>query len=113
MAVQSLLRKNTDIDSGAGTKIGKIQESLLTFLGDTLYTQYTSLGGVYIDNFSAVDTNSIVFRDNTNTSRTFPFVASGVLLFNSNLVSDALSRYWLYFTSTFGTASPILVKDAS
>lgn len=44
MAVQSLLRKATDIDSGAGTKVGKIQESLVYFLGDTLYTNYTTLG---------------------------------------------------------------------
>jgi hypothetical protein len=44
MAVQSLLRKATDIDSGAGTRTGKLTNELVRFVGDTLYTKLDSTG---------------------------------------------------------------------
>ncbi len=117
MAVQSLLRKVTDIDSGAGTERGDITQSLMEFVGDTLKTKLTSDGGVFIDNFNSADTNSIVFVDDTGVERTFPFVAAGSISFNDNLQNDTGAKYWMYFTSAngndFGTASAILVHDNS
>jgi hypothetical protein len=108
-AVQSLLRKATDIDQGAGTVTGKTATSLLTFVGDTLVTST----GVYIDNFQATDINRIEFYDNTGTKRVFPFVASGTISFNSNLVSDGNAIYKMYYTTNFGTASATLVLNSS
>lgn len=109
MAVQSLLRKSSDIDSGAGTVTGTTADSLLTFVGDTLVTST----GVYIDNFQATDQNRIEFFDTSGTKRVFPFVAAGTISFNSNLVDDGAAIYKMYYTDNFGSALATLVQDAS
>ncbi len=115
MAVQSALRKATDIDAGAGDERGDITQELLAFVGDTLKTKLTADGGVYIDNFSTADTNSLVFVDDTGTERVFPYVAAGSLNFNDNLQNDVAAKYWMFFTSAngndFGTTNAILVDD--
>lgn len=106
-AIQSALRKNSDIDNGAGSVIGVTADNLVKFVGDTLVTST----GVYIDNFQATDTNRIEFYDNTGTKRVFPYVASGTITFNDNLVSDGNAIYRMFFTDDFGTASALLVDD--
>lgn len=115
--VQWSLRQNSDIDAGAGYVTGQTAEELLVFVGDTLKTQYTSDGGVYIDNFQAVDTNRLTFQDDTNTERTFPYVAAGTIQFNDNLKNDPDAYYWVFFTSANGNAfdSPnaIIINDNS
>lgn len=120
MAVQSALRKSTDIDADASTLIGQLAPELLEFVGDTLKTKFVTNpeaggGGVYIDNFQSNDTNRITFQDNLNTERTFPFVSSGVINFNANLQSDATSKYWMFFTTNpagnFGSSTAVLVDD--
>lgn len=105
--VQYKLRQNSDIDAGTGTVTGKTANSLLRFLGDTLITST----GVYIDAFSATDTNRIQFFDNTGTQRTFPYVAAGTIIFNDNLRTDPNAVYRLFFASGYGTASAITVND--
>lgn len=120
--VQWSLRQIVDIDAGTGTTIGKVAEELLEFVGDTLKTKLTSDGGVYIDNFSAVDTNNLVFVDDTGVERTFPFVAAGNLQFNDNLVNDNQAVYRVFFTNDdagdnigrdFGTISATTIQDNS
>jgi hypothetical protein len=121
MALQSLLRKATDIDSGAGTRTGKIQDSLALFTGDSLYTQLTGAGGVYIDNFQDTDINRIFFTDDTGTERSFPYTAALTINFGENLQNDTDAIYRAYFTNDdagdnlgydFGTEDAILVNDA-
>jgi hypothetical protein len=118
------LRQNNDQDDGAGSLVGNVMPELLEFVGSTLKTKaaanYQGGGmGVYIDNFSAVDTNDLVFVDNTVTERTFPFVAAGTLIFNVNLVNDSDAVYRVYFTDgvdsgdEFGNSGAILVEDNS
>ena len=111
--VQYLLRQVTDIDSGAGTAVGKTADALLRFLGDALITGT----GVYVDNFDANDTNRITFTDYSGVGRTYPFVAAGNLLFNANLANDAAAVYAMYFTTNpagaFGTANAVLVQDSN
>ena len=109
MAVQSLLRKTTDIDSGAGTVRGDTATALMAFTGDDLKTTT----GVYIDNFQAIDTNRITFTDTGGVERKFPFVAAGTLSFNANLVDDGQAVYKMYYTSGFGTTGAELVLDNS
>jgi hypothetical protein len=118
-AVQSALRKATDIDAGAGTMTGKITNALLQFVGDNLYTLSDATGGVFIDNFQAADTNRLFFLDDTGTQRSFPYVAALTVQFGDNLVNDADARYWIYFTNDdaggnlgydYGTANAILVN---
>lgn len=122
MAVQSKLRKATDIDSGSGTKTGKLTNELLVFVGDTLKTKLDSTGGVYIDNFQTNDTNRVVFVDDSGTERTFPYVASLTLNFGENLQKDTSAKYWVFFTNDdagdntgrdYGTATAITVNTAS
>lgn len=108
-AIQSLLRKATDIDSGAGTSVGKTASLLMSFVGDTLITQT----GVYVDNIQGADINRIEFYDNTGTRRVFPFTTSGSILFNSNLVNDGNAIYKMYYLDNFGTSSAELVLDNS
>lgn len=119
--VQYQLRQNADIDDGAGTVNGLLADPLLQFVGDTLETLNATNPagggtGVYISNFDTNDTNRLVFRDNTSTTRTFPFVAAGSISFNTNLQNDAAAIYRMFFTTNpagdFGTATAVLVDDS-
>lgn len=121
MFVQRQLRKSTDIDAGSGTKIGKVTNLLLTFVGDTLYTLLDSTGGTYIDDFLPADTNRLVFTDDTNAQITFPFLATLTILFGDNLKNDPASIYRVFFYTdqagtnagyNFGTPNAITVWDA-
>lgn len=114
--VQYLLRQATDINASGtdGAKIGKIQSSLLNFVGDTLVTSQS----VYIDNILSADSNRIEFYDDSNTLRTNPYTASGTITFNSPLVG-AGSSFRMMFTSPpgagndYGESGAITVNDAS
>ena len=116
--VQYLLRQSTDINTaGAGTagiKLGQIQSDLLKFVGDTLVTSQS----VFIDNVISADSNRVEFYDDTNTKRTNPYTAAGVMSFNSVLIG-AGSSYRLMFTAPlgagndYGESGAVTVVDAS
>jgi hypothetical protein len=113
--VQYMLRQGTDINTGgtAGSKIGKIQDELLRFVGDTLVTSQS----VYIDDVLPADSNRVEFYDDTNTLRVNNYTAAGTLNFNSVLIG-AGSSYRLLYTTTpggddYGEATAITVNDAS
>ena len=105
--VQYKLRQADDIDSDESGVFGVLAESLTAFLGNTLKTTE----GVYIDNFAINDTNRIIFTDDTGVERSFPFVASGSLNFNANLVADGGAIYRVFFADTFGSADATIVND--
>lgn len=113
--VQRLLRQNADIDSGAGTKNGKVTNELLQFVGDTLKTKLDSTGGTYIDNFLTADINRIVMVDDTGTERTFPYTAILILQFGDNLKNDADAVYRVFYTTNpagnYGTTNALLVNN--
>lgn len=108
--VQYSLRQNSDIDAGAGSVIGETADSLLSFVGDTLRTD-----NAYIDDFSAVDINRIEFGDISDTTRTFPFVAAGSIIFSDTLVADSDPVFKVFFTdangNNFGDSDAIVVED--
>lgn len=114
--IQYLLRQATDINTSGtdGVKTGKIQSSLLSFVGDTLVTSQS----VYIDNILSADSNRIEFYDDSNTLRTNPYTAAGTITFNAPLVG-AGSSYRLMFTAPpgagndYGESGAITVNDAS
>ena len=89
----------TDIDAGSGTRNGSLTEELVRFVGSTLETFAINGGteGVVVDNFSTDQTSNFAFRDNTNNLRVFPVISSGTITFNSRLVEDPASRYWMFF----------------
>jgi hypothetical protein len=114
--VQYLLRQATDINTGgtAGTKVGKIQSDLLTFVGDTLVTSQS----VFIDNIQTADSNRIEFYDDNNTKRTNPYTAAGTLNFNSFLVGAGSSYRLMYSVpagagNDYGESGAITVKNAA
>jgi len=115
--VQYQLRQGTDIDIDAGqANIGNLQDEMVEFVGDTLKTKLINNGdggggGVFIDDYQNNDVNRLVFVDSTGTERTFPFVAAGLLNFNTNASNDSDLVYRMFFTSGFGTGSAILVDD--
>lgn len=113
--IQYLLRQNTDINTGgtAGVKTGKIQNSLLNFVGDTLVTSQS----VYIDNILSADSNRIEFYDDSNTLRTNPYTASGTITFNAPLVGAGSSYRMMYTTGPgalddYGQSGAITVLKA-
>jgi hypothetical protein len=123
--VQWSLRQTTDIDADSDSLIGRIAPELLRFVGDTLETLFVANpdgggGGVYIDNFQTADINRLVFRDNTNTTRTFPFTANLTLNFSTTLQNDSAAIYRVFFTNDdagdnagndFGTAGAIIPRS--
>ena len=116
--IELMLRKATDIDKGAGTKIDKITNALAIFTpGVGLQTLLDSVGGVYIDNILTTDINRIKYTDDSGTVRSSPFIAALTLTFNSNLVNDTNANFHVYFTTNptgdFGTADAVVVNDAT
>lgn len=116
--IQYQLRQTGDIDSGAGSVVGKTANSLCYFVGDTLYTTT----GVFIDGVISADLNRVVFLDQNNVERSYPYAAAGTLNFNSALTSGGTGYYRMYFTNDdagdnsgddYGTATAITVNDAS
>jgi len=123
--VQWSLRRTIDIDDDSDSLIGKIAPELLKFVGDTLETLYVANpdaggSGVYIDNFQNADVNRLVFRDNDNTSRTFPFTANLAVNFSTTLQGDANAIFRVFYTNDdagnnagadFGTDNAIIPRS--
>jgi len=117
--LQYRLRQNSDIDDGAGTVTGKVADDLAFFLGDTLKLRE----GVFLTNFDATDTNSILHDPiGAAFDIAFPFTASLTLEFGANLVNDSNAVYRVFFTNDdagdntgrdFGTSTAITVEDAT
>lgn len=109
--IQYLLRQSTDIDSGAGTVIGKTASELMYFVGDTLVTTQ----GVFVENIQDNDLNRIEFYDQNNVKRIYPYSSAGTLSFNSVLTQGGAGGYRMYFADTitgdYGTANAITVND--
>jgi len=111
--MQFNLRQTSDIDDGAGSVIGKTANSLCYFVGDTLYTTQ----GVFIDGVIPADLNRVVFLDQNNVPREYPYAASGTLNFNSALTSGGTGYYRMYITNSvtgsddYGTATAITLND--
>jgi hypothetical protein len=114
--VQYLLRQTGDIDTGAGTVAGKTANSLCYFVGDTLYTTT----GVFIDGVISADLNRVVFLDQNDVQRSYPYASAGTISFSANLVSGGAGYYRMYFANDddgdnsgddYGTATAITVND--
>lgn len=119
--VQYLLRQTGNINSAATSVTGKTAGLLLNFVGPSLkcgfYTPTNPAGGgsgVIVEGIAAADINSIVFYDNTGTSREYPYASAGNLNFNGILVGG---YYRMYFTTLpgggndYGEAGAVTVND--
>jgi len=65
--IQTQLLSASDIDAGAGTHIGKLTSSLITFTGTGITAQ-----GVWIDDIAAADANKIKYTDSAGVLHTPP-----------------------------------------
>lgn len=114
--VQYLLRQNSNINTGgdAGSKVGQIQDELLSFVGDTLETSQS----VYIDGVLSADSNRVKFKDDSGAFRENPYEAAGTIKVNTPLIGVG-SSYRLMFRdppgagNDFGESGAITVNDAS
>lgn len=109
------------------TMYGNLAELLVEYVGDTLKTK----AGVLITNFNSNSTNNIIFRDIavdgggvdedtyiplTTTEVWYPYVATGNLVFSSNLdaETDSDTIYAMYFANAggnlFDSANAIIVR---
>ena len=111
--LQYFMRQNSDVDTGVGVVTGSTADTLAFFNGDTLVTTT----GVFIDDVSAAESNSIQFYDDGGVLRENPYEAAGSMAFNSILVG-AGSSYRLMFTTgpgagdDYGEAGALTVQDA-
>lgn len=108
---QYLRRQNANINTGgtAGTVTGKTADSIMWFVGDTLYVRG------FIDGFNANDINRLVFIDDSGTERKFPFTAAGTLAFDPSFVGGVFRAYFASGAAAgnnFGEATAITVKKA-
>lgn len=115
--VQYMLRQGTDINSAvtnsAGTKIGKVQNDLMYFVGPDLYCRQ----GVFVQNIDTAYLNNIYFIDDNGVARQYNYAAAGKLTFNSFLTSGGTGYYRMYITDSvtgaldYGTSNAITVND--
>lgn len=121
---QYLLRQATNINSVAGSVIGKTAALLLKFAANLEAGRESANpngggAGVFIEGIAAADVNSIDFYDNSSVKRVFPFSAAGVLNFNSFLSAGGTGYYRMYFTTLpganndYGEASAVTVNNSS
>ena len=123
--VQFLLRQTTDVDTTAGTVIGKTASLLLNFVGPDLKCGFFvptnpngGGSGVMVQGLSNSDLNSIAYHDNTGVARLSPFSSAWAIAFNAPLVG-AGSSFRMFFTAPpgagndYGESGAITVNDAS
>jgi hypothetical protein len=109
--VQYQLRQDSDIEFAAGTtKIGKLQDELVTFVGSTLTTklatnadQSGTLTGVAITSINAADINNTQLRDDNDTLRSFPFSTAVQISFSQDILNDgANAKVFVFYDYTRG-----------
>jgi hypothetical protein len=118
--VQNELRKSTNINVSPGDEstIGELTDLLVQFVGATLKTiRQSDNDGVFIDGVGSTELNNVEFVDNNGTAKTFPFKVGVNLDFNSNILNDPNSKYFLFYTTNtggnFGTGDAVAVTDDS
>lgn len=117
--VQRQLRQTIDIDADVvGEQIGNVTDSILRFVGDTLFTNELPEGGVFIDDFGIAFINTIEFTDDTGVLRKYPLLTVLTVNFGANLEADTDAKYWIYFTTlpgsaNYGTADAVIVRTAN
>jgi len=115
--VQYMLRQGTDINSAvtnsAGTKIGKVQNDLMYFVGPDLFCRQ----GVFIQNIDPAFLNNVYFIDDNGVARQYNYASAGKLQFNSFLTSGGTGYYRVYIsdsvsgTDDYGTSTAITLND--
>jgi hypothetical protein len=81
--IQYKLGLNVDIDVLASGKIGQVQSEVVAMPG----TQMTTVSGVWIEGFAAVDANKIFYTDQTSTIHTPPISVAVTVSFDAAIAT--------------------------
>lgn len=104
-----------DIDDGAGTRNGKQNPTLYTL--DT-QGRVVLEDGLYIENVPVADQQDVIMVDDLSATRTYQFVAGGVIQVGANAAADANAWYHMFLkdgtgSNDFNTLDAITINDAS
>ncbi len=111
--IQYKLRQGTDIDDGGGNRTGQVAAALVYMDGTTLKTKYQAgIGGLHVSSISAGSYNDISEVDNSQVYHGYPRSVEVLCEFDSFLLADTASKFWVFPTSTYGTGAATPVLDA-
>jgi hypothetical protein len=122
--IQRLLRQLSDVDSGAGTHIGRALDGMVRFNGTTLEFGSTDGGltfpnnpegggsGIYCDNVASGDANFVQFWDNTGVLRSNKETIAVTLDVNDILINDTVAEMDLFYDRTVRTVVSDLVVNS-
>jgi len=100
--IQSQLTKATDIDSGAGTHLGKLTAPLVSYTGNMV-----TMTGVWVEGFSSLDVNNITYTDNNAVTHEAPLSVPVVVNIDAAVVGAQVSVFALDTTGlTDATYTP-------
>jgi len=118
--LQRQLRKNSDIDAGAGVNFGRALELMARFNGDTAEFGSPDGGvnfplnpegggsGIFVDNLNAGSDNATQFWNNSGALVKKPESIAVTLDGNDTITGDTASEYDLYYDRTIRTAAAVL-----
>jgi hypothetical protein len=105
--VQSQLTKGTDIDSGAGTHLGQLTTPLVDYTG-TMITRT----GTWVEGFSSLDANSIVYTDHSAATHSAPLSVPVVVNIDASVVGAQVAVFELDNTGyTDATYTPAHISS--
>jgi len=100
--LQYLLRQSGDIDSGAGTHLGKVTDVLDTITAGIL----TTTTGVYIDDTQTADSAFLVYTDVTGVERSIPVVTNQSVTVTGPVAGSRIQIYDLTSATELYNGTP-------
>jgi len=100
--LQYLLRQSGDIDSGAGTHLGKVTDILSTIVAGVL----TTTTGVYIDDTQTADSAFLVYTDVGGVERSIPVVTNQSVTISGAVAGSRIQIYDLTSSTELYNGTP-------
>lgn len=108
--IQHQLRREYDIDGGAGSERGDVTDDLMA---------YVSPNGTMLDCFpddlAVSDLNNVTYQDVSGDNRNNAFLVGLTFVPNANLIASATARLTMYFTTNpsgnFGSNDAVIIDD--
>lgn len=124
--LDAIALQNADIDVGAGTTNGKQVGTWYTYSADGKIQPRVDDGssgeGLFIEGLVGVDKQSVIFTDDSDATRTYPFFVSCIVTVGANAVADSLAWFHAFFRDgadnavgggdDFNTAGAVTVQDS-
>lgn len=100
--LQYLLRQSGDIDSGAGTHLGKVTDVLSNITAGTL----TTTTGVYIDDTQTADSAFLIYTDVGGVERSIPVVTNQSVTISGAVAGSRIQIYDLTSSTELYNGTP-------